>query len=272
MIDYKENKDKAGIYSIRNITNNKVYIGKTNKFSRRFATHKCALKRKCKKQENQHLINAWHKYGKENFTFEIIEIVDINSNFDSFLKERELFWMEFYKSTERKFGYNLRMDSSTKMIVHEETKKWQSENLKGNNNPNFGNKWTDEMKEKASIYLKEQFRSGERKINFIGCRKGIDNKLKLWEEKPELKDLMAKRVSDKRKYDIAQLDLNMNLLKIWTQVDLDNSEYYKPGILQLCNGNKKGKYKGFNWRYICRESGIIQEAKPTRIKNGLQKN
>ena len=30
--------------------------------------------------------------------------------------------MDNYKSTDREFGYNLRRDSSTQMIVHEETK------------------------------------------------------------------------------------------------------------------------------------------------------
>ena len=30
--------------------------------------------------------------------------------------------MDDYKSTDRQFGYNLRRDSSTQMIVHEETK------------------------------------------------------------------------------------------------------------------------------------------------------
>lgn len=48
--------------------------------------------------------------------------------------------MNEYKLIDRKFGYNLRMDSSTKMIVHEETKKLLSKVNSGENNPNFGNR------------------------------------------------------------------------------------------------------------------------------------
>lgn len=51
--------------------------------------------------------------------------------------------MKIYNSTDRNYGYNLRMDSSTKMIVHEETKKLFKQRI-GNKNPNFGNKWSNE--------------------------------------------------------------------------------------------------------------------------------
>ena len=44
-------------------------------------------------------------------------------NDENIIKEREMFWMIFYKSCDRNFGYNLRMDSSTNIIVHEETRK-----------------------------------------------------------------------------------------------------------------------------------------------------
>ena len=47
--------------------------------------------------------------------------------------------MDDYKSTDRQFGYNLRRDSSTQMIVHEETKQLLSEKYQGENNPNYGN-------------------------------------------------------------------------------------------------------------------------------------
>jgi hypothetical protein len=48
--------------------------------------------------------------------------------------------MDNYKSTDREFGYNLRRDSSTQMIVHEETKQLLSKCNLGENNPNYGNK------------------------------------------------------------------------------------------------------------------------------------
>lgn len=65
----------------------------------------------CKKlkRENQHFINAWHKYGRDNFVYVVLETFDFID--DSVLKERELYWMDFYQSHDRDYGYNLRRDS-----------------------------------------------------------------------------------------------------------------------------------------------------------------
>ena len=42
----------------------------------------------------------------------------------------------------------------------------------GENNPNYGNKWTDEQKKRMSEIKKEQYRTGEVKINPENSRKG----------------------------------------------------------------------------------------------------
>ena len=76
--------------------------------------------------------------------------------------------------------------------------------------------------------------------------------------KAELKDLMAKRVSEKtRNYTICQFDENLKLIKEWNQPEIRKSEFYLPGILQLCNGNKKGFYKDCIWRYKIIATGEI---------------
>lgn len=62
---------KSGIYQIRNTLNNKVYIGGTLDLVERKGQHFRQLK------ENRHhsisLQNAYNKYGREAFVFEIIE-------------------------------------------------------------------------------------------------------------------------------------------------------------------------------------------------------
>ncbi len=60
-----------GIYQIRNIITNQVYIGSSLDINQRISNHRHKLNNK--KHRNQHLIRAWHKYGKESFVFEIIE-------------------------------------------------------------------------------------------------------------------------------------------------------------------------------------------------------
>jgi len=48
-------------------------------------------------------MKAVNKYGKESFIKEIIEICDSKE----LLNEREIFWIKFYNSTDRKTGYNI---------------------------------------------------------------------------------------------------------------------------------------------------------------------
>jgi len=46
-------------------------------------------KLRCNKHVNQHLQNAWNKYGKESFEFEVLETVEIDNNIKETLLKRE---------------------------------------------------------------------------------------------------------------------------------------------------------------------------------------
>lgn len=84
------------IYKITNIINNKVYIGQTvNTIKQRWNKH-------CHSNGCRSLYNAILKYGKENFNIEIIETLPIEE-----LDEREIYWINYYKSNNKKFGYNI---------------------------------------------------------------------------------------------------------------------------------------------------------------------
>ena len=122
-----QHKNKSGIYCIRNIINGKVYIGKAKCIWRRIHGHLSAIKLKDITKTNEHLINSFYKYGKENFEYFVLEYLPLDNGI---LKERELYWMTYYDSTNKNKGYNFRMDSSTGMICHEETSKKISERLK----------------------------------------------------------------------------------------------------------------------------------------------
>ena len=86
------------IYKITNKLNNKVYIGQTiQKPIERFYQH-CA--KKCDKYIlNMVIHKAIFKYGKDNFTFEVIEEVPKQQ-----LNEREEYWIKYYNSYTD--GYN----------------------------------------------------------------------------------------------------------------------------------------------------------------------
>ena len=96
------------IYKITNNVNGKVYIGQTiQTIKERFYQH-CATK--CSNSVlNMAIHKAIKKYGKSNFTIEVIEEVDKDS-----LNDREKFWIEYYNSYNN--GYNSTrggQDSST---------------------------------------------------------------------------------------------------------------------------------------------------------------
>lgn len=118
----------CGIYRITNTVNNKCYIGKAKNIYRRFSVHKTNSRLpNPDKRSSPLLYYALNKYGIDNFTFEIVESLEVNENI---LKERELYWMDYYNSYEGCCGYNLRRDSSTNMIVHPKTTEKMSNNLK----------------------------------------------------------------------------------------------------------------------------------------------
>lgn len=81
------------IYEIKNITNNKKYIGVTKNLRKRKNTHFSLLRNN--KHHNIHLQNAYNKYGIKNFVFSVIS-ERIDSSEDAFLKEIDLI---------SKFGY-----------------------------------------------------------------------------------------------------------------------------------------------------------------------
>ena len=90
------------IYKIENTVNGKVYIGQTIRSpQKRWSQHKQAMKYENGPQYNNHLYSAMRLYGLENFTFEVIENCD-----DSYLDEKEIYWIAQYNSNDADFGYN----------------------------------------------------------------------------------------------------------------------------------------------------------------------
>ena len=64
-----------GIYRITNTINGNTYIGKTGmNFGDRWDCHRAQLNGGY--HDNQHLQNAWNKYGQDNFEFSVVEEVD----------------------------------------------------------------------------------------------------------------------------------------------------------------------------------------------------
>ena len=133
--------------------------------------------------------------------------------------------MIFYKSLNRKYGYNIRFDSDTKCIVSNETKLLQSESRK------------------------------KRKIKFPNLSKDISKKVKLYytNNPDKMKDRQVKVSKTRTKHHFYQYDkTNKKLIKIWdTMLNIltENPSYKRGAIYKVCY-NKNHTAYGYIWEKI----------------------
>ena len=91
--------ETSGIYRITCIATGKIYIGSAINLWKRWKVHRRELNRG--RHHNPILQNAWNKYGKESFVFEVLELVLPIS-----LTAREQYWLDTVKPFSRK-GFNV---------------------------------------------------------------------------------------------------------------------------------------------------------------------
>mgnify|MGYP000883434576 CR=1 FL=1 len=89
----------SGIYMIKNMINNKVYIGQAVNIERRWNEHINDLY--ANRHNNKHLQRAWNKDGANNFIFNIVEECPKDE-----LNDREIYYIAQYKAHNMKYGYN----------------------------------------------------------------------------------------------------------------------------------------------------------------------
>lgn len=112
-----------GVYQIKNTVNGKLYIGSSKDINVRWKQHLNELNKNS--HVNDHLQNAWNKYGKENFIFSIIELCNENN-----LREREQYYIDKFNCINNEKGYNI-MPTTNMSVLADETKLKISNTLKG---------------------------------------------------------------------------------------------------------------------------------------------
>ena len=70
---YNGNSKRAGIYSVVNKLNGRMYIGSTHWFEDRWMAHLRALRKN--NHHNRFMQNDYNKSGECNFVFDIVEVV-----------------------------------------------------------------------------------------------------------------------------------------------------------------------------------------------------
>jgi hypothetical protein len=104
-LNYLQAPRPIGIFAVRNLVNEKMFIGQSVNLDGIFNRIKFQLKANCHTQKD--LQADWNEFGSEKFEFEVLEQLELRENLD-IKKELEFLedlWLEKYKPF-RNCGYN----------------------------------------------------------------------------------------------------------------------------------------------------------------------
>lgn len=151
------------LYLIRNIVNDKVYVGQTYLTPKeRFDNHNWSSRKK------DYFHYAIRKHGKK--AFEVYTLGGFSTR--EAVSEAEIYWISFLRCSEKEFGYNTTLGGEYGAIPNdevkekiaaghrgrkhtEETKQLMSEQRTGENNSFFGKSHTPETVEKIRETCRE---------------------------------------------------------------------------------------------------------------------
>lgn len=177
--------DTYWIYKITNNINEKVYIGQSIHYRRRWNEHK----NRAKNGRISRLYSDMREYGIENFSFEVIDIAESKEQ----ANYKEGFYASYYNSYDNDKGYNEK-GCGLHQFLSEDTKKKISisrEKYKGIYATFYGKHHTDETKEKISKRLKEISSAPDYKNAFYG-KKHTDSTRKIMSEKAKKRSIGEK--------------------------------------------------------------------------------
>lgn len=202
------------IYRIVNNINHKTYIGKTEtSIEERWKKHVWDANNL---KENSKIHSSIKKYGKENFSIEVIE--ECSSDI---INEREKYYIKKYNTV--KDGYNI--------------------SLGGKGNPLYNKKYI--------LDLWKQGKTQKEISEIIGCERHTIYRILKNFKVPAEETIKNKYGNAKKKTAMIDKDTN-EIIKIFDSAteaakffNKDNSSF----INQVCKGKKKTAY-GYKWEYI----------------------
>ena len=240
-------KKISGIYIIKNLINEKIYVGSSVNIFKRWNEHKAALRNQ--KHKNRYLQRAWNKFKEENFIFFILE--ETGSEKSELIKVEQKY-LDLYNSYKRNVGYNLSTTSiGPNGIKRVDLKKYNISNkskivyqydLSGN----FIKKWKSASN--AAIEL------GFKKYGICNCCNG---KLKqshkyIWkyETIDNEKNINTIDINFFNRKPIQQFDLNGVFIQSWeSQRKAAKELNINPSkISSVCNLKRKTA-GGYIWKY-----------------------
>lgn len=179
----------SGVYSIKNLVNNKIYIGSSTNIKHRFANHKAQLRNN--RHYNIHLQRAFNKYKEENFEFKIEKEVS-----PDLIRKEEGSFIQKYNSYNYKNGYNKADISEEGIWLFNKNEKIKRSKLylkRYNNYSNFKciniktkeEKQFNNLTEAAEYVMKNNFSKAKKieavKQNISKCLREVKTSLGSWE-------------------------------------------------------------------------------------------
>jgi group I intron endonuclease len=209
----------TGVYQIKNTINNKLYIGSSaSKHGIKYRWKRHIKELRKNEHGNGHLQNSWNKYGRDKFSFEILELCC----------PKECLSKEQYYLDKLQPEYNIYKTAGSPYgrIVSEETKRKISATLKGR-------KHSDESKLKMSLMSKG-------KPKTFAHKNSVKNRL--WGKNGILRLRKGTRFSGNYRFK----NVKTNQEVICGKFELaDNFNIDRSFVYKMCNGKIKWA-KGWN--------------------------
>ena len=253
----------SGIYEIKNLANDKVYVGQAINIYKRWKEHIKDLEEN--KHYNLHLQRSWNLYGKESFEFLILEECPQDE-----LNQKEMFYVEKFDSYSNGYnqtrggdgslGYKHNDEIIEKMRNIQQERFQDIENRKalseahefeslpilqidfeGNVIQRWNSaNWAAKMLNLNAVAICNALKHRQRKKTYGGYIWIYDD-----EYDPETFDLswyIDRQWNYKPYY---QYDINYNLIKKWDSVIDAEAAGFKRAAIYKCSKGRIKTYKGF---------------------------
>lgn len=221
----------TGIYKIENKINGHIYIGQAVDIKSRWRIHIYSSFHEKHKDYNDVIHRAIRKYGKENFSFEILEEYSRDM-----LNNKEQYWIEYYDSYYN--GYNASKGGNN---YEHNTKPIDLYNLQGEYIETIYGAYNVAIKLGVSRNVVYQVLHHQRK----SCG---GYQIKYQEDPQKIEKYVS---SQGGKIPIVQMDLENNIINTFDSIaDACRETGFDPSTISKCCKGKLKTHHGYKWEYL----------------------